>query len=374
MAKHHIIHFVARPDFAPKKKKTKIADEPEGVSDLAKLLHIKLYLKRLTHPNLICLFSKGLVISVFKMRFSMFLGATLLACGFSVFGRPLSPQEESGDLYGFSDFFQGVDGQSRPPVITPPSLDTSFGMNKIIASNFPSGQSNPPIITSLSLGTSFGRYDDNLPANLPINYPDTPLDVNKIISSAFSPNVDESSKLPVIPASTSSGPYDNKLPITLADTSNGLSPNINSPANVPYSGDPLWNPDRIIDIKITNDVLQALGWIPAGKCRYVIWEYNDGDLYRKKCEQSHSVSRQEIRNAVTESGRDFIVVQLAETLILSIHNEYHHPSSFANSLDSNAWERALVKKFPYPLAVKFELVFNDKSLEMLLHDYEGFWH
>lgn len=41
MAKHHIIHFVARPSFAPKKKKTKIADEPEGVSDLAKLLHIK---------------------------------------------------------------------------------------------------------------------------------------------------------------------------------------------------------------------------------------------------------------------------------------------------------------------------------------------
>lgn len=158
------------------------------------------------------------------MRFSLFLGATLLACGFSVFGRPLSPQEESGDLYGFSDFFQGVDGQSRPPVITPPSLDTSFGMNKIIASNFPSGQSNPPIITSPSLGTSFGmnniasnfpsslisdtfsgRYDNNLPANLPINYPDTPLDVNKIISSAFSPNVDESTKLPVIPASTSIG-------------------------------------------------------------------------------------------------------------------------------------------------------------------------
>lgn len=150
----------------------------------------------------------------------MFSGATLLACGFSVFGRPLSPREESGDLYGFSDFFQGVDGQSRPHIITPPSLDTSFGMNKIIASNFPSGQSNPPIITSPSLDTSFGmnniasnfpsglisdtfsgRYD----ANLPINYLDTPPDVNTIISSAFFPNVDESSKLPVIPASTSSG-------------------------------------------------------------------------------------------------------------------------------------------------------------------------
>lgn len=87
------------------------------------------------------------------------------------------------------------------------------------------------------------------------------------------------------------------------------------------------------------------------------------------------MSRTEIRNAITGSGRGFIVVQLAKTLILSIHNEYH-PSSLADradSLDSNAWERALVKKFPYPLTVKFEPVFNDKNLERLLHDYEGYW-
>lgn len=72
------------------------------------------------------------------MRLSLFSGATLLACGFSVSGRPLSPQEETGDLYGVSDFFQGVDGQSNPSIVNPPSLGTSFGMNKNVPSNFPS--------------------------------------------------------------------------------------------------------------------------------------------------------------------------------------------------------------------------------------------
>lgn len=79
------------------------------------------------------------------------------------------------------------------------------------------------------------------------------------------------------------------------------------------------------------------------------------------------MSRNEISNAITESGWGFTVAQLGGKRILSVHNEYRK-GNLVNSLDNDAWVRALVKRFPSQ-TVNSQFVFNQVSLKNFLDDF-----
>lgn len=284
---------------------------------------------------------KGCLVSLITMRSLVFSGTTLFACGFSVFGRPLSTRQEIGNL-----------NQNTPSWYQDPT--SAMPTNPFALATLPTLP-----ISSTSMDTPipdfhFGSYKSgtSLPPEVKPEYP--------ILASAYTSTPDKDSTFQLDSGGDS---ITNGLPESLFEMS-----------------------ARVVLPTISEDVQLTISNLKIRK--YCIYELSPdrSELKFKTCDPSPDW--QMFRQAFDDSGIGFALYHLDDGQILSIMNLIHDhcqtkqgekwlyclpcdmdEEMTLQSLKQN-WRVLVTKVFPDVAMVSFDSISTDNALQRIGQNWD----